>query len=197
MVGRLTGVDFQIDKGASALEDRALRHAARQAVTPEIARRLGRLAAGGEDFLGVFRIAPLSRSEAEEMPRAIRSAAVLRGIRGERPSPGQRLEEGAADGLQVRDAGEMAPEDREVLTLEGLPPEDRAGWADAFVATGASQCGYCSPGIVMKAEALLARNGDPSRDEVAKALAGNLCRCTGYDKIVRAVQDAARVMKGA
>ena len=87
-------------------------------------------------------------------------------------------------------------EDRGVLTLEGLPTEVRAAWADAFVAAGASQCGYCSPGIVMKAEALLARNGDPSRDEVAKALAGNLCRCTGYIKIIDAIRRVAEARAG-
>jgi aerobic-type carbon monoxide dehydrogenase small subunit (CoxS/CutS family) len=77
--------------------------------------------------------------------------------------------------------------DRDVLTLEGLPTPARAAWADAFVDSGASQCGYCSPGIVMKAEALLARTPRPSDAEVARALAGNLCRCTGYVKVVQAI----------
>jgi xanthine dehydrogenase molybdenum-binding subunit len=86
---------------------------------------------------------------------------------------------------------------REVLTLEGLPPERRAAWADAFVATGASQCGYCSPGIVMKAEALLARTPRPSRDEIARALAGNLCRCTGYVKVIDAIERVAEARLGA
>jgi selenium-dependent xanthine dehydrogenase len=80
---------------------------------------------------------------------------------------------------------------REVLTLEGLPEATRVAWAEAFVATGATQCGYCSPGIVMKAEALLARTARPTDDEVARSLAGNLCRCTGYLKIIRAIQRVA------
>jgi aldehyde oxidoreductase len=80
---------------------------------------------------------------------------------------------------------------RSVETLEGLPDEIRSGWADAFARTGASQCGFCSPGIVMKAEALLRRRPDPSAAEVAHALAGNLCRCTGYTSIVEAVLAAA------
>jgi aerobic-type carbon monoxide dehydrogenase small subunit (CoxS/CutS family) len=92
----------------------------------------------------------------------------------------------------ARDAARTAG--REVVTLEGLPPDARAAWAEAFVAAGASQCGFCSPGIVMKAEGLLARETAPSRDVVARSLAGNLCRCTGYDKIVRAVQDSAKAL---
>jgi xanthine dehydrogenase molybdenum-binding subunit len=87
-------------------------------------------------------------------------------------------------------------EGKEVTTLEGLPQERRDQWARAFVAAGASQCGFCSPGIVMKAEAMLARNPDPSREDTARALAGNLCRCTGYVKIVDAVHLAAAARRG-
>jgi xanthine dehydrogenase molybdenum-binding subunit len=76
---------------------------------------------------------------------------------------------------------------RHVTTVEGLSPEVRALWADSFAATGAAQCGYCSPGIVMKAHALLEREAAPSREEIARALAGNLCRCTGYVKIIDAI----------
>lgn len=85
---------------------------------------------------------------------------------------------------------------RQVITLEGLPEEHRAQWADCFVASGASQCGFCTPGIVMKAESMLARNPDPSRDEIARALAGNLCRCTGYVKIIDAISYAAGARRG-
>lgn len=85
---------------------------------------------------------------------------------------------------------------RSVVTQEGLPEERRALWAHAFVAAGASQCGFCSPGIVMKAESLLARNPDPSREEIARGLAGNLCRCTGYVKIVDSVRLAAAAGRG-
>ena len=80
---------------------------------------------------------------------------------------------------------------REVLTLEGLPEERRTQWADAFVAAGASQCGYCSPGLVMKAEALLRRVQSPSDGEIRQAIAGNLCRCTGYVKIIEAIRAVA------
>jgi xanthine dehydrogenase molybdenum-binding subunit len=85
---------------------------------------------------------------------------------------------------------------REVRTLEGLAPERRAAWADAFVAAGATQCGFCSPGIVMKAEALLARRPDAGRDEIARALAGNLCRCTGYVKVIDAIERVATSKPG-
>jgi selenium-dependent xanthine dehydrogenase len=87
-------------------------------------------------------------------------------------------------------------EGKEIVTQEGLTPELRGSWAQCFVAAGASQCGFCSPGIVMKSEALLARSAQPSREEIARALAGNLCRCTGYVKIIDAVEFAARARQG-
>ncbi len=83
-----------------------------------------------------------------------------------------------------------------VVTQEGLPAESRRLWADCFVAAGASQCGFCSPGIVMKAEAFLARHPDPTREQVAHVLLGNFCRCTGYVKIVDAILLAAAARRG-
>jgi xanthine dehydrogenase molybdenum-binding subunit len=85
---------------------------------------------------------------------------------------------------------------RAVTTQEGLTPEQRTVWSHAFVAAGASQCGFCSPGIVMKAESLLEKNSSPSRFDIARALAGNLCRCTGYVKIVDAIELAAAAKRG-
>jgi len=85
---------------------------------------------------------------------------------------------------------------RSVVTLEGLPAETRELWADAMTASGASQCGFCSPGIVMKAEALLQREPAPARAEIARALAGNLCRCTGYVKVIDAIELAAATRRG-
>lgn len=82
-------------------------------------------------------------------------------------------------------------EGRSVETLEGLAPDVRRTWADAFVASGASQCGFCTPGIVMKAEALLRRTDRPTDQDIAKALAGNVCRCTGYLSIIAAIQAVA------
>jgi xanthine dehydrogenase molybdenum-binding subunit len=85
---------------------------------------------------------------------------------------------------------------RSVETLEGLPAETRELWAAAMTATGASQCGFCSPGIVMKAEALLRREPEPTRAAIARALAGNLCRCTGYVKVIDAIELAAAARRG-
>jgi selenium-dependent xanthine dehydrogenase len=87
-------------------------------------------------------------------------------------------------------------EGKQVVTQEGLSEDERRLWADCFVAAGASQCGYCSPGIVMKAEALLAKHPEPTREEIAHALLGNLCRCTGYVKIVDAIELAAAARRG-
>src|SRR6266540_6610464 len=84
---------------------------------------------------------------------------------------------------------------QEVVTLEGLPEATRDLYAGAFVAAGAAQCGYCTPGIVMKAESALARDPEPTRDGLAKSLAGNLCRCTGYVKILDALETVAAVKR--
>jgi selenium-dependent xanthine dehydrogenase len=85
---------------------------------------------------------------------------------------------------------------KSIVTLEGLDDHEREAFALAFASTGASQCGFCSPGIVMKARNLLDKSPQPSRDEVARALAGNLCRCTGYVKVIDAVQLAGRILTG-
>jgi selenium-dependent xanthine dehydrogenase len=87
-------------------------------------------------------------------------------------------------------------EGHEVVTLEGLAPAVREAWADAFVAAGAVQCGFCTPGVIMKAEALVRRSPEPTREEIAHALAGNLCRCTGYVRIVEAIEAAAAARRG-
>ncbi len=84
-------------------------------------------------------------------------------------------------------------EGREVLTIEGLARGDELHpLQQAFLDAGAVQCGYCTPGMILTAKALLDRNPRPSRGEIRAALSGNLCRCTGYRKIVDAVDLAAR-----
>jgi carbon-monoxide dehydrogenase small subunit len=81
---------------------------------------------------------------------------------------------------------------REVTTVEGLADGDRlSALQEAFVAHNAIQCGFCTPGMLISAHALLARNPRPTEDAIKEALAGNLCRCTGYLRIIRAVQAAA------
>jgi carbon-monoxide dehydrogenase small subunit len=87
-------------------------------------------------------------------------------------------------------------EGKSVLTIEGLSSGgDLHPVQRAFVASGAIQCGYCTPGMIMQAKALLDKNPDPTEKDVRKALSGNLCRCTGYKKPVEAVLLAASWMK--
>src|SRR5205085_5330679 len=75
----------------------------------------------------------------------------------------------------------------DVVTVEGLAPAGRLHRVqEAFVAAGAVQCGFCTPGLVVAAADLLAHKGDPNDDEIREALSGNLCRCTGYVKIFEA-----------
>jgi len=91
-------------------------------------------------------------------------------------------------------AGEL--DGAEIVTIEGLKigpelhPVQRA-----FIQDGGAQCGYCTPGMLMMTKALLDENANPSEEEIRFALSGNLCRCTGYAKIVQAVQDAARELR--
>jgi aerobic-type carbon monoxide dehydrogenase small subunit (CoxS/CutS family) len=85
-----------------------------------------------------------------------------------------------------------------ITTVEGMAENGRLHpLQQAFAELGAAQCGYCTPGILLTAEALLEANPAPSRQDVREALAGNLCRCTGYTKILDAVELAALRMKGA
>ncbi len=84
-------------------------------------------------------------------------------------------------------------EGHEVVTVEGLAEDGRLHRVqEAFVAAGAVQCGFCTPGLVVAAADLLQQRPDPSDDEIREALSGNLCRCTGYAKILDAVRLAAR-----
>ncbi|MEU0537096.1 (2Fe-2S)-binding protein [Amycolatopsis tolypomycina] len=83
-------------------------------------------------------------------------------------------------------------EGREVVTVEGLASgDDLDPVQEAFVERGAVQCGFCTPGLLVAAHDLIERNPEPSDVEIREALAGNLCRCTGYEKILDAVRDAA------
>ena len=89
-------------------------------------------------------------------------------------------------------------EGREVTTIEGMADgETLHPLQRKFLEHAALQCGICTPGILVAAKALLEKSPDPTETEVRYWLAGNLCRCTGYDKIIRAVMDAAQEMRGA
>jgi carbon-monoxide dehydrogenase small subunit len=86
----------------------------------------------------------------------------------------------------------MQARGREVRTVEGLARDDSLHPVqEAFVTHGVPQCGFCIPGVLMSASALLAENTRPSQEEIRLAIAGNLCRCTGYTKMVEAIDDAA------
>jgi carbon-monoxide dehydrogenase small subunit len=88
-------------------------------------------------------------------------------------------------------------EGRHVETVEGMAGKDGLHpLQKAFVDLGAAQCGYCTPGFLLTARALLEENPRPTREEIQEALAGNLCRCTGYLKIYEAVELAAAWMRG-
>ncbi|HUL28850.1 MAG TPA: (2Fe-2S)-binding protein [Thermodesulfobacteriota bacterium] len=89
----------------------------------------------------------------------------------------------------------MAVRDKEILTIEGLAKAAQLHpLQQAFIDTGAIQCGFCTPGMIMMAKALLDENPKPTRQEVSEGLGGNLCRCTGYVKVIDAVLAAAEVM---
>jgi aerobic-type carbon monoxide dehydrogenase small subunit (CoxS/CutS family) len=85
---------------------------------------------------------------------------------------------------------------RSITTIEGMADGSRLHpLQSAFAELGAAQCGYCSPGILLSARSLLEENPEPTRDEIREALAGNLCRCTGYVKILDAIELAAERMR--
>jgi len=89
-------------------------------------------------------------------------------------------------------------EGRTVTTIEGIATGEKLHpLQQKFLEHAALQCGFCTPGFLVAAKALLDRDPNPSETDIRYWLAGNLCRCTGYDKIVRAVQDAAAEMRGA
>ena len=85
---------------------------------------------------------------------------------------------------------------REVTTIKGIGHQGRADpLQKAFIETGAAQCGYCTPGMIIAAKALLKENPDPSLADIKRGLSGNLCRCTGYTRIFEAVQLAAKELR--
>ncbi len=91
----------------------------------------------------------------------------------------------------------IAVDRREITTIEGIGTEEKLHpLQQAFVDSGSVQCGYCTPGMILSAKALLDRNPNPTEDEIKQAIKGNLCRCTAYVKIIEAIQLAAKRMRG-
>ena len=85
---------------------------------------------------------------------------------------------------------------KKIITIEGLMKDDQLDpIQQAFIDVGSVQCGYCTPGMILSAKALLDVNPDPTEPEIRTALEGNICRCTGYDRIVKGVQLAAEYLK--
>jgi carbon-monoxide dehydrogenase small subunit len=105
------------------------------------------------------------------------------------------------DGEPVRSCLMFAvqADQRQVTTVEGLAPGagELSTLQDAFWETHAMQCGFCTPGMLIAGQALLNRTVDPSRDDIVEAIGGNLCRCTGYQQIIEAIELAARRLRAA
>ncbi len=102
------------------------------------------------------------------------------------------------NGEPVNSCMVLAPEAQgaEIVTIEGLASDRQLEpLQEAFIAAGAIQCGFCTPGMLINARALLNRNPDPGEQEIREALVGNLCRCTGYVRIIQAVRAAARMAR--
>jgi len=131
-------------------------------------------------------------------------ASLLTALREQLGLPGSKnaCEQGECGSCSVLLDGELVcsclvlaaqADGREVVTVEGLARNgDPHPVQRAFVRAGAVQCGFCTPGLVVAVADLLSRNPAPTDDEIREALSGNICRCTGYAKIVDAVRDAAR-----
>jgi carbon-monoxide dehydrogenase small subunit len=103
------------------------------------------------------------------------------------------------DGMAMKSCLVLAPKahGKEVITIEGLQGKDGKlhPLQEAFIDQFAVQCGYCTPGMILSAKALLDENPDPTEEDVRRGLSGNLCRCTGYVKIVDAVLSAKEMIK--
>ena len=141
--------------------------------------------------------------EAREIDGVWEGESLLYVLRERMALPGSKnaCEQGECGSCSVYLDGELVcaclvlaaqAEGRTVVTVEGLAgDEDVHPVQDAYIETGAVQCGFCTPGLIMATHELLGRNPAPSDGEIREALAGNLCRCTGYEKILEAVRLAA------
>ena len=148
--------------------------------------------------------------ERREVDGVWEGASLLYALRGHLDLPGSKnaCEQGECGSCSVYLDGEVVcsclvlaaqAQEREVVTVEGISNGDGDGLHEiqrAFVEAGGVQCGFCTPGLIVASRALLDANPDPTEEQARYWLAGNLCRCTGYDKIIRAVMDAAAEMRG-
>ena len=103
------------------------------------------------------------------------------------------------DGRPVRSCstGVESVAEKKISTIEGLTAGDKLhAIQEAFLGVGALQCGYCTPGMIMSAFALLSANPQPSREEIVQGMNGNICRCGTYPRIIAAIERAAKAMKG-
>lgn len=103
------------------------------------------------------------------------------------------------DGRAVNSCLVLAAEadGRQITTIEGLADDDELHpIQEAFVECGGLQCGFCTPGMILSTKALLDENPNPSEEEIRRGIAGNLCRCTGYSKIIESIKAAAEYMQG-
>jgi carbon-monoxide dehydrogenase small subunit len=104
-----------------------------------------------------------------------------------------------ADGKPLNACLVLAPEldGMHITTIEGIAKDgELSELQKQFVELSALQCGFCTPGFIMSGTALLQENPNPSREEIKTAIAGNLCRCTGYVRIIEAIEEAAKVLRG-
>ncbi|MGD9581409.1 MAG: (2Fe-2S)-binding protein [Vampirovibrionia bacterium] len=102
------------------------------------------------------------------------------------------------DGVAVNSCLMLAPEadGKEIITIEGLSENgELCDLQKMFIEHHAFQCGFCTPGMIMSAKALLDKNPEPTREEVKEAIAGNLCRCTGYQQIIEAIEATSKLIK--
>jgi aerobic carbon-monoxide dehydrogenase small subunit len=152
-----------------------------------------------------MRLSCTINGEAREVDGVWEGESLLYVLRERLALPGSKnaCEQGECGSCSVYLDGELAcaclvlagqAEGREVVTVEGLAAGDEGELhpiQEAFLEAGAVQCGFCTPGLIVATHDLLARTPDPSDAEIREALAGNLCRCTGYEKILDAVRQAA------
>jgi len=151
-----------------------------------------------------MRLACTVNGEAREVDGLWEGESLLHVLRERLGLPGAKnaCEQGECGSCSIYLDGELVcsclvlagqAEGSEVVTVEGLAEEgELSPVQEAFLAAGAVQCGFCTPGLVVATDDLLRRNPSPSDAEIREALAGNLCRCTGYEKILDAVRAAAR-----